>query len=390
MIKLVVLDPDPQFAEEIERLLEERNDIVITALAQDINRAMTVAEQQQPHVMIIGPGIGEDVSVMFVKKLTAEHPVGCILFTINSTARLKTAAIRSNVVEVIQVPAEPEKIIAAIKMAAGFAEQLAIREEPVEKEKRCATVTVFSTKGGVGKTVLSINMGAYMAGLGEGRVVLVDLDLQFGDVGIAMGMHPEKTILDLVEDMVETGEVNIEDFLVEHKSGLKVLMAPKNPESADLITGEHISAIMSALKKYADFIIVDTPASFNDNVLAVLDRTDEICIVLNMDMPSVKNIKLCLRTLNELRYAREKQRIVVNRVENNVGLKVIEIEKVLGMRAIAKVPSDKAVPLSVNKGVPVVMDAPKLPIAKEIEELSLFYVDKYQPEWVAEDIEASV
>ncbi|MCL5291692.1 MAG: AAA family ATPase [Actinobacteria bacterium] len=379
MIKLALVDPDPQFAEEMERLLEGRSDMVITAMAFDLNQALSIAESQRAQVMLFGPGIGSDISIPFIKKLTARYPIGCILLTFNATKRTKLTALLANVVEVVRAPADAGKIIAAVQLAAGYAEQqLYMEEDKTSSERKCTIITIFSTKGGVGKTVLATNIATSIARETAGRVVLVDLDLQFGDVGMAMGLDPDKTMLEFANHMAEADAVKIDDFLITHESGLKVLLAPLEPESADLINGDCVSSMTKALKRYADFIVVDTPASFNDTVLAVLDESDEICIVLTMDILSLKNIKLCLRTLGELKYPHEKQRILINRVESNVGLKIAEMEKVLGMRAIAKIPFDKAVPLSVNKGVPVVIDAPKLPVSREIETLALFYVGRYR------------
>ncbi len=389
MIKLALVDPDPKFTEEMERLLEERSDMAISAVALDLNRALVIAREQKPPVMIFGPGVGTEASVSFVRKLTAEFPIGCVVLSFAATNALKMTANKANVVEVIQIPADPEKLISAIQMAAGYAQQLAKKEEVVEEEHKCAVVTVFSTKGGVGKTFLATNIATSISRMIEGRVVLVDLDLQFGDVGIMMGLNPDITILEFVDNTVDLSVKRIDELLVTHKSGLKVLLAPRDPESADSITGASVTSVISALKEYADFMIVDTPASFNDNILAVLDESDEICIVLTMDLPSVKNIKLCLRTLGELKYSREKQKIIINRVETNVGLKVSEIEKALGMSALAQIPSDKAVSLSINKGVPLVVDAPKLAISKEINELAFYYISKYRPDWVEDNFAAA-
>lgn len=385
MIKLALVDPDPKFAEEMERLLEDRSDMAISAVALDLNRALIIAREQKPPVMVFGPGVGADASVSFVKKLTAEFPIGCIILAFAATNTLKMTAKKANVVEVIQIPANPEKLILSVQMAASYAQQLAKKEEVADSEHKCAVVTVFSTKGGVGKTFLATNIATSITQMIEGRVVLVDLDLQFGDVGIMMGLNPDITILEFLDNTVDLSVKRIDELLATHQSGLKVLLAPKDPESADSITGQGVTSVISALREYADFIIVDTPASFNDNVLAVLDESDEICIVLTMDLPSVKNIKLCLRTLNELKYARERQKIVINRVETNIGLKVSEIERALGMGAIAQIQSDKAVSLSINKGVPIVIDAPKLAISKEINDLALHYVSKYHPDAVEVD-----
>lgn len=385
MIKLAVVDRDPQFSKEIEQMIEDRSDMAIITRAFDLNRALIIAEKERPQVMVVGPGIGDDVAIPFMRRLTTEYQIGCILLTFSSTYKLKAAAISAKVVEVIKVPSDPEKIINAIHVAAGYAEQMSKAEEKVagKRDHKCAVITVFSTKGGVGKTVLATNMATSITKKTESRVILVDLDLQFGDVGIAMGLESSNTVLefaDYISDMGETDEKRLDELLVSHSSGLKVLLAPKEPESADLITPESIKSIMEILKKDADFIIVDTPASFDDNVLTLLDASDEICMILTMDMPSVKNLKLCFKTLSDLRYSREMQRLVINRVENNVGLKVAEIEHSIGMRAIGRIPFDKAVPLSVNKGVPVVLDAPKLQVSKEIENLAMFYVSKHRPD----------
>jgi len=390
MIKIAVVDPDPQFAEEIEKLLEGRSDMVVAAVALDLNQALIIAEKQRPQVMVIGPGLGADMSTAFVKKLTAEHPIGCVILAYSVSNKIKMAAMRANAVDVIQVPVDPEKIITAIKTAAGYAEEIVTKDKAVPGERKCAVITVFSTKGGVGKTVMATNLATSIARIAKGRVILVDLDLQFGDVGIALGLIPNKTMLEFANHIVDSDVEKIDELLAIHDTGLKVLLAPKDPESADLINGSCVSSTLSILKKHADFIIIDTPASFNDTVLAALDESDEICVIGTLDLLSLKNVKLCLKTLNELKYEREKQKMVINRVESNIGLKVDEVEKVLGVRAVAKIPSDKAVPVSINKGVPVVIDAPKLPVSREIEDLALLYVGKYQPDLAADWIDIRV
>lgn len=398
MIRLALVDPDPQFEEEIERMLEGRADMAVTSVAFDLNRALAIAEKREAEVMLIGPGISPDISIPFIGKLTAQHAIGCLLMLLNPTHRLRTAAHQARVVEVLDLPAEPGQIISAVKIAAGFAEQLTIVSEvsapstgvpgspgQVKKAERKSTViTVFSTKGGVGKTVLATNIAATIAEKTPGRVALVDLDLQFGDVGIALGLPPSNSILDFVSLTGPITAETIDDMLAVHESGIRVLLAPKDPESADLISGESVRTVIKALKTRADFVIVDTPASFDDRVLSALDESDEVCLALTMDVMSIKNIRLCLRTLSDLRYDREKQKIVINRIEGNVGLKISEIEKALGVSAIAKIPADKAVALAINKGTPVVLDAPKLPVSREIEELSFYYVRKHQPDWELE------
>ncbi|MHB0977400.1 MAG: AAA family ATPase [Candidatus Aquicultorales bacterium] len=384
MVKIALVDPDPQFADEIQHALEERSDLTVAAVAFDLNRALALAETGEIQVMIIGPGISTDISIPFVKRMTGEHPIGVLVLASRCTQRLKAAALRANVVEVLEVPASSVDIIAGIAMAAGFAGQLAVEPPtPLEKEREATVITVFSTKGGVGKTVISSNMAVSIAKQTEARVALVDLDLQFGDSGIALGLSCDQTIADMADGAGGISDELLKKAFARHESGVCVLQAPVKPEAADLVSPEMTRAVLRALKSRFDFIVVDTPAAFNDHVLTALDLSDEICLILTMDILSLKNLKLCLRTLNDLRYPREKQRVVINRIEGNVGLRVPEVEKALGFSAIGRIPADSAVPLSLNKGIPVVLDAPKLPVGKAISDLGLYYASKYLPEWDA-------
>lgn len=375
MIKIALVDPDPLFSSEISNALEEREDMVVMATAQDLNQALIALERLAPDVMIFGPGVGSDVSLPFIRRLTSRQPLGCILVALRPTKKLKAAAAEANAAEVLAVPVDPDALASSIEKAMKSAEMAAdVRKG--DTNGKCAVITVFSTKGGVGKTVLAINIAASMARKSGGRVVLADFDLQFGDVAAAMGLVPDRTLSELVGKETED-KSSMDDFLVPHESGVKVLLAPKEPESADLIGAEIAARILGELKERADFLIIDTPPAFNDVVLAALDATDEICVVLSMDVLSVKNARLCLRTLSELRYPPEKIKIAINKVEKEVGLRTADVEKALGMAALARIPLDKAVSRSVNKGVPVVLDAPDLPVSRELERLALYYARKY-------------
>ncbi len=377
MTKIALVDPDPLFSVEISKALEEREGMAVVAAAEDLNQALSAIERLAPGVMIFGPDIEPDVSLPFIGKISSKRPLACILLAFRPTRKLKSAAEEANVVEVLAAPVDADSLVAAIERASKIAEARTMERKEGEK---CAVITVFSTKGGVGKTVLATNLAASMFRKSGCRIVLADFDLQFGDVAAAMGLSPDRTSLELAHKVAEVNG-NVDEFLTIHESGVKALLAPKEPESADLIGGECASSILAVLKKRADFLIIDTPPSFNDAVLAALDASDEICVVLAMDVLSVKNARLCLRTLKELRYSREKIKIAINRVESDVGLKTADVEKALGMSAIAKIPLDKAVSRSVNKGVPVVLDAPNLPVSRELDRLAAYYAKKYRAGW---------
>jgi pilus assembly protein CpaE len=240
----------------------------------------------------------------------------------------------------------------------------------VSRVIRGKILTVFSTKGGVGKTMIASNLAVYFAQNIYKRVVVVDLDLQFGDVGVMLKLRPEHTIYDCAAISQQLNEELIAKFLTPHPSGAKVLLTPLQPELADLITAEHLKNVLDALRSYADLIIVDTPASFNDHVLTLLDETDMVLLVATMDIPSVKNIKLCLQTLQSLEYPDEKVALTINRADENVGLKQHEIEKALDKEALTTIPTDRRVPLSINRGIPIVLETPKSPAARCLARLA--------------------
>ncbi len=235
---------------------------------------------------------------------------------------------------------------------------------------RGKVITVFSTKGGVGKSMISSNLATQMARTTGKRVALVDLDLQFGDIGVMLGLRPEMTIYDSLPVSDELTDTTIDQFLTPHRSGLKVMLAPLRPELADSISAKHIRNVIDAMRGAADIVVADTPASFNDHVLSLLDETDLAVLVATMDVPSVKNVKLCLETLRSLQFSDDKIALVINKADDEVGLNRQEIEDSLCKTALLTIPSDRKVPLSINQGSPVVMVGRRSPAARSLISLT--------------------
>lgn len=227
-------------------------------------------------------------------------------------------------------------------------------------------ITVFSTKGGVGKTVIAVNIAVCLAQKKSLKTILADFDLQSGDVGVMLKLQPQRTIYDCLTSINQLDSETLTEFLTSHSSGLKTLQAPVEPALADLINSTHIKQILKAAKDRAEFVIVDTPPFFNDNVLATLDLSDIVLLVVTMDVPSVKNVKLCLETLRLLGYPPQKIKLAINRADADVGLRQVEVEKALGMKASLVLPNEPGVILSVNNGVPMVSGSPRSPIARAI------------------------
>jgi pilus assembly protein CpaE len=259
-------------------------------------------------------------------------------------------ALDADVSDVLLLPQLVDNVVFVIKKASH-----AKRAMPtVTRVELGRVVTVFSPKGGTGKTVLASNLSSALAKQGK-RTLLLDLDLQFGDAAIVMGIEPEKTVYDLV---VAPGELDFEKlagYITKHPCGLDILPAPLRPEDAELVTETKITRLLEVAREAYDVIVVDTSPFFHGPMLATLDRTDELLVLCGLDVPTLKNVRLALQTLELLAFPTSRIRFVLNRANTKVGLSKREVESALKVTIDAEVPSDRSVPISVNQGNPAVL-----------------------------------
>jgi pilus assembly protein CpaE len=214
-------------------------------------------------------------------------------------------------------------------------------------------ITVLGPKGGTGKTLTACNLGAALAKDGH-RVVIVDLDLQFGDVGLALGLAPDRTLYELATSGGSLDQEKVEDFLKTHASGVQVLMAPSRPDQAGAVGVEFLRDLFETLRSMADYVIVDTPPGFTPEVIAAIDRSTEICMVAMLDAPSLKNTKLGLETLDLMQYDRSRIKVVLNRADSRVGVTTDDVGVLLGRSPDVLVPSSREITRSVNEATPIV------------------------------------
>jgi pilus assembly protein CpaE len=237
-----------------------------------------------------------------------------------------------------------------------------------EDGRRGVVVTVFSAKGGCGKTTLASNLAASLADGGRREVCLVDLDLNFGDVAIVLQLFPAHTLADAVP-LLETLDLPaVMALLTPHSPGLSALVAPVEPGSAEAVPASLVTTILQLLREQFAYVIVDTPPAFTDHVLAAFDQSDMIALLATLDIPALKNLKLTLETLDLLNYPRERMRVVLNRADSKVGLALSEVEKTLRVPIALHIPSSRAVPASINRGVPILLDDPGHPVSIAIRQ----------------------
>ncbi|HSD79230.1 MAG TPA: AAA family ATPase, partial [Solirubrobacteraceae bacterium] len=230
-------------------------------------------------------------------------------------------------------------------------------------------VCVLGPKGGIGKTLTSSNLGVALSEAGH-RTVVVDLDLQFGDLGLALGLEPEHTVYDLATSGGVLDVDKVGAYLVEHRSGLQVLLAPVRPDQAASITVDFLKELYATLKASFDFVVVDTPPGFSPEVIATIDASSSICMVGMLDAPSLKNTRLGLQTLDLMGYPRERVRVMLNRADTSVGITHADVVAVLGRAPDVLVPSQRDVVRSINAGEPIVLASRRSEPAKAFQALA--------------------
>jgi len=206
-------------------------------------------------------------------------------------------------------------------------------------------------------------------------VVIMDADLQFGDVCISLQVEPQHTIVDAARDIEKLDEALLDSLLATHTSGMRVLSAPLEPSLADEISTQVVVKTLGMLKRMFDYVVIDTAPFLDEPVLSILERSDVVLLVVDMDLPAVKNAKLALDTLKLIKFPFEKIQLILNRVNSKARLDINELERSLGLEVQAAVSSDKLVPRSVNEGDPIVSLYPRSRPAKDLRAVAALVLD---------------
>jgi pilus assembly protein CpaE len=333
-----------------------------------------------PVVVVLGPSCSSaEILATVERTLSGRSNVGAILVADELSTTVLQLALRSGVKDVLTLQGDTLQIVEAIeRVGAGLSagRPVTTGENPSEPGEPNGNnlgrvTTVFSTKGGSGKSVIAVNLAVVLAERSDGPVCLVDADLQFGDVAVMMKLAPQHTIVDAVGSIDQLDPSLLESLLATHEtSGLRVLPAPLEPAFADQISASDMVKIVEVLRRFCSHVVIDTPAYFNDVVLGLVEVSDDVLLVAGMDIPNIKNVKIGLQTLRLLNTPMEKLRLILNRANSKVKLDIGGVERTLQVTADSLIPSDVIVPQSVNKGVPFVHSHPKSGVAKSIRSLA--------------------
>lgn len=343
---------------------------------RNVSDAQRKLVEESIELAIIGPGFAHEAGVMEAALLLDIDPnLPIVLVAEDLTTDVLRASIRVGFKDVLDMPLDRSKVDTMLRHIDRA--ESASRGNLPAKTNIGKVITIMSPKGGAGKTMTTVNVALALAMMTDApeRVVIMDADLQFGDVCISLQVEPTHTIVDAARDIEKLDEPMLSGLLSTHTSGIKVLSAPQEPSLADEISTQVIVRTIGMLKRMFDYVIIDTAPFLDEPVLSILERSDVVLLVVDMDLPAVKNAKLALDTLKLIKFPFEKIKLILNRVNSKASLDINELEKSLGLEVEAAIASDKLVPRAVNEGIPVVSLYPRSRPAKDLRAVAALVMD---------------
>ncbi len=339
-------------------------------LIQSGPRVSRVLGENPAHTLVvIGPDVDLEEACELADLERVERPeVGVILLRHRLEVAVLGRALRGGIREVVQAD-DRTALADAVRRSRVLTAQLHGHQSGADT-RDAKVITVFSAKGGVGKTTLSTNIASYLASM-HARTLLIDLDLMFGDVAISLQLVPTSSIRDLVAMGGHLDREGLASVLTtDATSGLQVLAAPEDPGEAERIPAALIAEILRVAKPDYDYIVIDTPPSFTEQVLTAFDSSDLTLLIATLDIPAIKNLRVAISTLDTLGTAPDARCIVLNRSDTKVGLTAEDVENALKAPIAVSIPSNLAVPASTNRGVAIILSEPRSPVSLAIRDLA--------------------
>src|SRR5438270_1839350 len=372
-IRILVMlaeNADPRL---VEQALGNEPPLEVVGYVEHLEDWHAFLEQPGDIVLVACYGHDDGVAAMvdYAVKHRPDRPV--VVMSEASPNGFLRQAFEAGADDVITLPQSPEQVAFTLQKVIARRKGLT-----VPGRRTASLVAVLGPKGGTGKTLVATNLAVALAQR-DANVVLVDLDLQFGDIGLALGLSPERTMYDLMKSGPPFDHEKLERHLIKHSSGVKVLIAPTRPDQASAVSIDFLRDIYASLRTMCDAIIVDTPPGFTPEVIATIDASSEICMVGMLDSLSLKNTKLGLETLDLMGYDTEHVSLVLNRADSRVGITPEDVSTIVGRSPDVAIPSDREIPRSVNEGTPIVASKQTSGAAKAFRSLADRYAKAPAP-----------
>lgn len=361
----------------VQSILPTDASFEVVGLINGLDESWRTLQETAPDLLIVVCSGYSDRTLYFIDsavKQTPDRPV--VVLTAGSPNGFVRRVFESGADDILTLPDSSDQIPFALEKAIARRRGAAVASGIALAPMIC----VLGPKGGTGKTLISSNLTVALATEGY-KSLLVDLDLQFGDVGLSLGLRPDKTIYDLARSSGSLDGEKLDAYLMKHPSGAKVLLAPTRPDQASVVTVDFLRDLFTTLRSVADFVIVDTPPGFTPEVIAAIDTSSHVCLVGMLDALSLKNTKLGLETLELMGYNADRISLVLNRADTRVGITGEDVEAIMGRVPDILIPSDRLIPVSVNEGEPIVLAEDRSGAARSFRTLANIYIEATdQPE----------
>lgn len=387
-IGVLIVDDISDTRENLSKLLMFERDIEVVGTAASGPEAIEMSRKMLPDVVLMDINMPEMDGIKAAELLSGELPgIGIIMMSVQGEQDYLRRAMLAGAREFLIKPFSGDDLVRAIRhvyrlesgkraMAMAAAQMPAygtmnLNGHNADEPRQGKILTVVSPKGGVGRTTVACNLAVALKLATNKKVALIDASLYFGDVGVMLNLLSNKTMVDAVEHIDDLDSELLNDILTTHSSGVKVLLAPPQPEMAELVTAEHMRRILVELAANYDYVIVDTWPSFADVVLTSMDMADTILLLMTLEMTTIRDVKLYLEVVEKLNYPQEKVKLILNRSGSAGGIKVEAVEETLRYKVMVGLSNDgNAMMMSVNQGVPLVISAREHAFSRDVYRLA--------------------
>src|SRR5216684_3698560 len=382
-IRILIVDDIADTRDNLAKLIGFEPDMEVAGAAGGGQEAVNLAKKERPHVILMDinmPDMDGITATEIISNTVPESPI--IMMSVQGEQDYLRRSMLAGAREFLVKPFSADELINSIRHVHELEKVRRARYAPMQQQAAAGgggpaaatasesgkIIAFFSPKGGVGRTTIATNLAVALHQSTGKSVVLVDGSLPFGDIAVILNMSPKaKTIADLIGSFEQADADIVESILVQHSTGIKVLLAPPTPESTELITGAHIKHVLELLKQRYAFVVVDTWPSFQEQVITMLDVSDVILTLMTLEITSLKNVRVFMEIAEKLGYGNEKVQLVANRNDSSGGIKASDVEASLGRKIPHTIVSDgRTLVLAVNRGVPFVISHRESQVAKDI------------------------
>lgn len=400
-IRVLIVDDIPETRESLRKLLYFEKDIEVVGTAASGEEAIHKTRELRPDIVLMDINMPGMDGITSTEAISQQSPFAqVIMMSVQADADYLRRSMLAGAREFLAKPFSADDLVNSIRRVyeLGLSRRMSMGQAavgidatapaPKKVVPKGKLITVFSPKGGTGRSTIAVNLAVALQALADHKVGLVDASLQFGDLAVLLNLQPAHSIADLVPQISELDLDMINSVLTPHSSGVKALLAPSRPELADLVAPEHIKAILEQMLAVFDYVVVDTWPSLHDFMLNVLDMSDRVLLIATPDIPAIKNARLFFEVTDALQYPEEKTSLLINMADKKGAIGKRDIEASIKHPVAMSLPTDERTVLkAANEGIPFVISAKKSTLAQAIEALAVHLLEEFAVATEAEDRE---